>query len=399
MSELGPFRSIIRLITTQETRKVDIMNKLLNAFKGMIGSQKNRHMKTARYKLLGLGVALMGLGVASPVFAGFGSDVTLKLGGGGLHNNTLSTRQAIVGQRQGGGHISIDYNIPDRAFGVSPFLNIYHRVQTDASGTRPRNDKATNIIGGMNVLFTAFNSDRAHVYMGIGGGIAHMKVVSGGTAPATTTTYKNKLMADLLVGLEMKVAQSISLFIEPQYVRVPDMASGLAVHAGLAFHLSKLRKSPIVQPMPVVITVPEPVKKPEPVKVVEPVKVSSVEALATMHEMVHFKSDRSDLSDLAKGILNDKVAVFKANPTMRITIVGFASQPGTAKYNMALGLRRAKSAKTYLVSMGVNPNQIEIATQGEGMLAVDDPGKAENATNRRNQFRLLIADQFLEAPK
>jgi peptidoglycan-associated lipoprotein len=66
---------------------------------------------------------------------------------------------------------------------------------------------------------------------------------------------------------------------------------------------------------------------------------------------------------------------------------------------MALGLRRAESAKAYLVSMGIAADRIEITTQGEGMLAVEGPGEKANAANRRNQFRLLIADQFLESPK
>jgi peptidoglycan-associated lipoprotein len=126
---------------------------------------------------------------------------------------------------------------------------------------------------------------------------------------------------------------------------------------------------------------------------------SSAEALATMREMIYFPNDRSDLSDSAKAILREKVTVFRANPAMRIVIVGFASEPGTAAYNMALGLRRAEAAKAYLVSQGVEPIRIEIATRGEGRLLVEGPGEAADAANRRGQFRLLIADPHLAAPK
>jgi outer membrane protein OmpA-like peptidoglycan-associated protein len=126
---------------------------------------------------------------------------------------------------------------------------------------------------------------------------------------------------------------------------------------------------------------------------------SSVTALATMQELIYFHNDRSDLSDSARSILNDKVTVFRANPAMRIVISGFASEPGTEAYNMALGLKRAEAAKAYLVSQGVDPIRIEIATRGEGQLAVEGPGELANAANRRGQFRLLIADPYLAKPK
>jgi peptidoglycan-associated lipoprotein len=126
---------------------------------------------------------------------------------------------------------------------------------------------------------------------------------------------------------------------------------------------------------------------------------SSAEALATMQQVIHFRNDESNLSDSARAILDDKVTVFRANPAMRIVISGFASQPGTSDYNMALGLRRAEAAKAYLVSRGVEPIRIEIATKGEGQLLVEGPGEVADAQNRRGQFRLLIADPYLAAPK
>jgi len=129
------------------------------------------------------------------------------------------------------------------------------------------------------------------------------------------------------------------------------------------------------------------------------VPVSSGAALATMREMIYFQNDRSDLSDSAKAILRDKVTVFRANPAMRIVITGFASQPGTEAYNMTLGRERAAAAKAFLVSQGVDPIRIEIATRGEGQLVVEGPGELADAENRRGQFRLLIADPFLAAPR
>ena len=131
----------------------------------------------------------------------------------------------------------------------------------------------------------------------------------------------------------------------------------------------------------------------------QPVTPSSAAALATMKAVIHFDNDQSTISDSAKAILNQKVEIFRENPAMRIVIVGFASQPGTADYNLALGTRRAEAAKAYLVSQGVDPIRIEIATRGEGGLLVEGPGEVADSENRRGQFRLLIADPYLVAPK
>lgn len=83
---------------------------------------------------------------------------------------------------------------------------------------------------------------------------------------------------------------------------------------------------------------------------------------------------------------------------MRIVITGYASSPGTEAFNMALGFRRATSARAYLVSKGVNADRIEISTRGEQNLLVAGPSDVANTANRRGQFRLLIADPYLVKP-
>jgi peptidoglycan-associated lipoprotein len=379
------------------------MNRIFNTVTGMTGGRKTGKRRTR--KLVAAGLALACVGMASPTFADFGSDmsgITLKLGGSGLYNSGLSARQAIVGLREAGAHISADFHMSDSPIAISPFLNIYHRVQTDASSTRPRNDVATNMLGGVNLLIAGARSDRTTLYFGAGGGIARLKTVSVVNVPLPVTGYKTRMMADALVGVEVKLVPKISFFLEPHYVWASKMLNGLSAHVGLGFDLSKAQVAPQRHPVvPLPVYTPKPAPKAlEPLKKVEEVKprVSSAEALATMQEMIYFRHDKSDLSDKAKAALSDKVAVFRANPTMRIVIVGFASQPGTAEYNMALGLRRAEAAKAYLVSQGVDQTRIEIATHGEGDLAVEGPGKAANMANRRDQFRLLIVDQFLEGP-
>ena len=129
---------------------------------------------------------------------------------------------------------------------------------------------------------------------------------------------------------------------------------------------------------------------------------SSAAALTTMQALIHFANDQAELTDSARAILDAKLPVFQANPDLRIVIVGYASEPGTFKYNLALGSRRAEAARSYLLAKGISPARIELATHGKGRLLVEGPGEVADAQNRRDQFQLLIAshdDVYLASPK
>lgn len=111
------------------------MYRTVNEVTGLAGDQKTGKRGTTMRKLVAAGLILTCLGATSPARADFGSAMTLKLGASGLYNHRLIAREGIVGQRQAGGHISADFTMPGRAFVLSPFLDVYHRVQTDARGT------------------------------------------------------------------------------------------------------------------------------------------------------------------------------------------------------------------------------------------------------------------------
>jgi peptidoglycan-associated lipoprotein len=131
----------------------------------------------------------------------------------------------------------------------------------------------------------------------------------------------------------------------------------------------------------------------------KPVPASSVTALATMREMIHFATDSSFLTDTAKTTLDSKLAIFRENPAMRIVIVGNTDERATDAYNQALGGRRADAAKAYLVSQGVDPVRIEIASRGESQPIAAGTSTDAQAQNRRAEFRLLVASDYLLPPK
>ena len=261
----------------------------------------------------------------------------------------------------------------------------------------------------------------------LAGRLAYVPFKTGGVsfllglgASHTDTYFFESYGLDGLLGAKIRLSDFVALRVDGiQTWMANGNGSNRALHLGLSFY-----RNPGVNTVTntVMVAGPQTAQRPDSVSAYETKRLraaaagyvglrdslnrskfggppSSAEALATMLQVIHFQNDQSSLSDSAKAILDDKVTVFRANPSMRIVISGFASQPGTAEYNMALGLRRAESAKAYLVSRGVDPIRIEIATKGEGQLLVEGPGEVADAQNRRGQFRLLIADPYLAAPK
>jgi len=74
------------------------------------------------------------------------------------------------------------------------------------------------------------------------------------------------------------------------------------------------------------------------------------------------------------------------NIQRKITIEGQCDERGTEEYNIALGERRANSAKRYLINLGVSTDQLSTISYGEERPA--DPGHSEEAwaKNRRSEF-------------
>jgi|tagenome__1003787_1003787.scaffolds.fasta_scaffold20924341_3 outer membrane protein OmpA-like peptidoglycan-associated protein len=126
---------------------------------------------------------------------------------------------------------------------------------------------------------------------------------------------------------------------------------------------------------------------------------SSASALATMEEKIHFATDNAELSLQARTILESKIAVFRANPGMRIIIIGNTDERATDAHNMGLGRRRSDAARAYLVAHGVEATRIEVTSEGERAPTAAGTSTNAQAQNRRDEFRLLIASDYLVSPK
>jgi outer membrane protein OmpA-like peptidoglycan-associated protein len=120
-------------------------------------------------------------------------------------------------------------------------------------------------------------------------------------------------------------------------------------------------------------------------------------ARATMEAEIHFAFDKSDLTDSAKTVLEEKVAVFRANPAMTVVLLGYTDVTGTDAYNMALGARRAAAARDFIVARGIAADRVIVESRGERQQITNSTGAEGEADNRRAQFRLLIAPDVINA--
>ncbi len=115
---------------------------------------------------------------------------------------------------------------------------------------------------------------------------------------------------------------------------------------------------------------------------------ASGRASASPVKDVFFDYDKALLTDDTKRILNENLAWLKANPRGQITVEGHCDERGTAEYNLALGDRRAKAVRDYLVAAGLAGDRIRTISYGKERPFV--PGHDESAWrwNRRGHFAL-----------
>jgi len=114
--------------------------------------------------------------------------------------------------------------------------------------------------------------------------------------------------------------------------------------------------------------------------------------------MIHFDYDKSNIRPDDAGTLDQKISILQANPEARVRVAGHCDERGSDEYNLALGNRRANSAKSYLVSHGIDGNRVE--TQSFGEERPLDPGHNEAAwsQNRRDEFEILSGGDALRQP-
>ena len=159
----------------------------------------------------------------------------------------------------------------------------------------------------------------------------------------------------------------------------------LLVIPGLMFSVSCQKKLVDATPEPVVQE-----EVAEEVVVEEEVAVAPVPKIpdAVMQEDIYFEFDKSTLTPAAQDNLMQKAEWLRENPDATVTIGGHCDERGTNEYNLALGDRRAESAKAFLVDLGIDAFRLTTISYGEERPV--DPRHNEEAwaKNRRDHFEV-----------
>lgn len=104
---------------------------------------------------------------------------------------------------------------------------------------------------------------------------------------------------------------------------------------------------------------------------------------------IHFAYDSFELASEARETLHANSDWLKSNSQAKVEVEGHCDERGTSEYNLALGAKRAKAARDYLVSLGISPERLSTISYGEEVPLCHESTESCWAQNRRSHFLIL----------
>lgn len=101
---------------------------------------------------------------------------------------------------------------------------------------------------------------------------------------------------------------------------------------------------------------------------------------------INFDFDKYVVREDMKPVLQNNSGWILKHPTVELLIEGHCDERGTVEYNIALGEKRAESAKNYLTSLGVSQDKMRIVSYGKSKPLVAGVDEATWFQNRRAEF-------------
>jgi peptidoglycan-associated lipoprotein len=152
-------------------------------------------------------------------------------------------------------------------------------------------------------------------------------------------------------------------------------------------------------PMPPVVPVAPPAPPPPPAPPVAPpaavpLTEDQIFAQKTLDQLnaerpldnVFFDLDQSVIRSDARASLQKNADWMKRWASTRITVEGHCDERGSAEYNLALGERRARAVKDYLMSLGIADDRVAVVSKGKESPVCTDKTEACWQQNRRGHF-------------
>jgi outer membrane protein OmpA-like peptidoglycan-associated protein len=108
--------------------------------------------------------------------------------------------------------------------------------------------------------------------------------------------------------------------------------------------------------------------------------------------VVQFAFDRWELDPRAQAVLVDVVRRLEQNPTLLVTLEGFADSVGSDGYNFELSRKRAEAVRRFIVDRGVGLRRVAHIGFGETHPVADNANAEGRAKNRRVVIQMAAGE-------
>jgi peptidoglycan-associated lipoprotein len=163
------------------------------------------------------------------------------------------------------------------------------------------------------------------------------------------------------------------------------MIAFLLVIPGLLFTLGCQKKAVSQAKAPASAPAPAPAPAAQPTPAPAPAAKAPSD-WNIMRNDIYYDFDKSTLTPMTQDTLMRHAAWLRDNSDVTVTIEGHADERGTNEYNLALGDRRADSAKAYLVDLGIPASRLTTISYGEERPLCTQKNEECWAKNRRGHF-------------
>lgn len=103
-------------------------------------------------------------------------------------------------------------------------------------------------------------------------------------------------------------------------------------------------------------------------------------------QRIHFDFDRSAVKTEYRSVLKGNAEWMKKHSSSNVVIEGHCDERGSTEYNIALGWRRARSAKNYMTSLGIGAGRMSTKSYGEERPLCRQSDESCWWKNRRGEF-------------
>ncbi len=137
---------------------------------------------------------------------------------------------------------------------------------------------------------------------------------------------------------------------------------------------------------PVEPVAPAPVPTPPSPPPAPAVVAEAPKALELVVKDIYFDFDQAVIREDSRKTLADNIQWFKANTAAKVTIEGHCDERGSSEYNLALGERRARVTRDFLVTAGIEAKRINTISFGKERPFVLGHDETAWKWNRRAHF-------------